>query len=340
MGVNLTFPMEKHCMDAGEYISSRAKVVEEAVFAEIPEEPEEVYAMLREFVGRGGKRIRPVLALASASACGGEEKDALPFAVAVELFHNFTLIHDDVEDSSPMRRGKPTLHMEYGVPIAINSGDALYNIVWASLFGKLGAERLYGGAPILLRAFRMVADGQGMELSWYRGKRFDISEGEYLRMVGGKTASLIGASCEIGAYAAGAGEARRKALQEFGEKIGLAFQIKDDVLNLTADPGKYRKKIGEDIEEGKRSLITIHLIANSQPDVKARVVEVLGKGEKSAEEVQEIIGLAKECGSIAYASDYAERLVQEAKGGLEALGSGGGRGLMESLADYIVEREK
>ena len=332
--------MEKQCMDVGEYIRSRAKVIEDSVYAEIPGEPEEVYGMLREFVGRGGKRIRPVLALASCSACGREEKTALPFAVAIELFHNFTLIHDDIEDSSPMRRGKPTLHMEHGVPIAINSGDALYNVVWMSLFGKVGAEELHGGAPILLRAFRMVAEGQGMELSWYKRKRFDVGEEEYIRMVGGKTASLIGASCEIGAHAAGAGKEKREALREFGEKIGLAFQIKDDVLNLTADPEKYRKKIGEDIEEGKRSLITIHLIANSPPDVRERVVQVLGKEKKSAEEVEEIIGLAEKQGSIRHASEYAERLVGEAKKRLDALGGGEGQRLMEGLADYIVEREK
>ncbi|MDD5096697.1 MAG: polyprenyl synthetase family protein, partial [Candidatus ainarchaeum sp.] len=113
--------MKRENMDAGGYIKSRAGMIEEAVNAELPAEPKEVYGMLKEYISRGGKRIRPVLALASCSACGGGEASVLPFAAAIEMFHNFTLIHDDIEDSSPMRRGKPTLHMEYGIPIAINS---------------------------------------------------------------------------------------------------------------------------------------------------------------------------------------------------------------------------
>jgi geranylgeranyl diphosphate synthase type I len=332
--------MKRENMDADAYIKSQAELIEKAVHAELPPEPKEVYGMLGEFISRGGKRIRPVLALASCSACGGKEEDVLPFAVAIELFHNFTLIHDDIEDSSPMRRGKPTLHTEYGIPIAINSGDALYNLVWHSLVRRAEPDRLRGGAEILIRSFRAVAEGQGRELNWYREKRFDVSEKEYLVMVGGKTASLIGASCEIGAYCAGAGKGSQGALRTFGEKIGLAFQIKDDVLNLTADPSKYRKKIGEDIEEGKRSLITIHLIANAPPQVRRKAIGILGKAEKSGADVREITGLAREYGSIAYASDCAERLVKEAKASLRTVKTAGGRELMESLADYIVRREK
>ncbi len=326
-------------MDAGEYIKSRAGRVEEEVYSRLPEEPKEVYGMLKEYISRGGKRIRPVLALASCSACGGREEDAMPFAAAIEMFHNFTLIHDDIEDSSPMRRGRPTLHMEYGVPIAINSGDALYNLVWDLLAKEVGGERFREGAGILIRSFKAVAEGQGIELNWYCENRFDVGEEEYLRMVGGKTAALIGASCEIGAYCAGA-EGMRGPMMEFGESIGLAFQIKDDVLNLTADPSKYRKKIGEDIDEGKRSMIIIHLLASLEPGARGKVVGALGKKEKSGGEIEEIIGLAKEHGSIKYASDYAERLVRKAKGSLGAVENAEGRRLMESLADYIVNREK
>ncbi|NYZ61044.1 polyprenyl synthetase family protein [Candidatus Micrarchaeota archaeon] len=327
-------------MNADEYIRSRMGVIEKEMYANIPAEPKEVYGMLGEFISRGGKRIRPVLVLASCSACGGKEESALPFAVAIELFHNFTLIHDDIEDASPMRRGKPTIHTQYGIPIAINSGDALYSIVWNALVRKVEPQKLRGGGIIMIDAFRRVAEGQGIELNWYRENRFDVGEKEYLRMAGGKTAALIGASCELGAYSAGAGKEEQAALKGFGEKIGLAFQIKDDVLNLTADPAKYRKKIGEDIDEGKRSLITIHLIANTPESVRKKVVALLGKKKKSAKDIGDAIALAKEYGSIKYASDYAERLVREAKASLGALGKAEGRELMQSLGDYIVERER
>ena len=112
-------------MDIEAYISKQSEEIEKRIYDEIPQEPEAIYGMLREYLSRGGKRIRPILTLATAEALGGEQEDAMPYALAIEIFHNFTLIHDDIEDSSPLRRGKPTLHEQFGVPIAINGGDAL-----------------------------------------------------------------------------------------------------------------------------------------------------------------------------------------------------------------------
>ena len=328
-------------MGIPDYIRSRAEKIEQALYGDIPSEPKAVYGMLGDFIARGGKRIRPVLTLACASACGGEEDDALPYAVAIELFHNFTLIHDDLEDRSPMRRGRPTVHEEFGDAIAINSGDALYTVVWASLLSKeIPPEKLAQAERLMVSAFSRVVEGQGIELNWYRECRFDVSEGDYFRMAGGKTAALIGAACELGAFSAGASEDERTAVREFGEAIGLAFQIKDDVLNLTADPSKYRKKIGEDIMEGKRSLITIHLLANAPAEMKRRAVGIFAKEKKTEAEVQEIISMAKEAGSVEYASKAAEEYVANSKGALARIRDGKGRELLSGLADYIVSREK
>jgi len=328
-------------MDIPDYIRSRAEKIEQALYRDIPSEPKAVYGMLGDFIARGGKRIRPVLTLACASACGGREEDALPYAVAVELFHNFTLIHDDLEDRSPMRRGRPTVHEEFGDAIAINSGDALYTVVWASLLSKeIPPEKLAQAERLMVSAFSRVVEGQGIELNWYREDRFDVSEGDYFRMAGGKTAALIGAACELGAFSAGAGDDGRAAMREFGEAIGLAFQIKDDVLNLTADPSKYRKKIGEDIMEGKRSLITIHLLANAPAEMKRRAVEIFAKEKKTEAEGREIISMAKEAGSVDYASRAAEEYVGNSKAALSRIKDGGGRELLSGLADYIVSREK
>ena len=328
-------------MDISEYIRTRAEKIEPVIYGEIPAEPKEVYGMLSEFISRGGKRIRPVLTLACASACGGEEEDALPFAVAIELFHNFTLIHDDLEDRSPMRRGKPTLHTEYGEPIAINSGDALYTVVWSSLLSKsLPPELLVEAEKVMIGAFRRVVEGQGTELNWYREKKFDVSEENYFAMAGGKTAALIRGACELGALSAGAPQKEKAALANFGERIGLAFQIRDDVLNLTADPAEYRKQIGEDIREGKRTLITIHLLANAEGEKRERALSVLSKQGKSDEEVHELISLAKEAGSVDYASSAADRFISEAKAELENVGSDEGKELLNGISDYIVKRPK
>lgn len=328
-------------MDVSDYIRIRAEKVEQALYPDIPSEPKEVYGMLGDFISRGGKRIRPVLTLACASACGGEEDAALPYAVAIELFHNFTLIHDDLEDRSPMRRGKPTVHEEFGDAIAINSGDALYTVVWSSLLSKgIPNEKLVQAEQLMVSAFSRVVEGQGIELSWYREGKFGVSEEDYFRMARGKTAALIGAACELGAFSAGAGEPARSAAREYGEAIGLAFQIKDDVLNLTADPSKYRKKIGEDVMEGKRSLITIHLLASAPEEKRRRAMEILSREGKTDGEVQEIISMAKESGSVDYASSVAERHVKSSKEALSRIESGEGRELLSGLADYIVSREK
>jgi geranylgeranyl pyrophosphate synthase len=328
-------------MEARDYISGKSATLEKRIYDEIPKEPKFIYSMLEEFISRGGKRIRPILTIACAEACGGKEEDAMPYALAIELFHNFTLVHDDIEDASPMRRGKPTLHEQFGTPIAINSGDALYTVVWSSLLSKnLPPEKFVQASKILISGFSAVVEGQGTELEWYRINKFDVSEEDYFRMAGGKTGSLIGISCRIGAFAAGAPKEVQDALAEFGEKIGLAFQIKDDVLNLTADPEKYKKEIGEDIKEGKRSLIMLKLLSLSGEAEKARVTAILAKPEKSEAEVLELISLAKEKGAVAYAQEVSDRLITEAKEQLQIIDSDSGRETLLALADYIVRRQK
>ncbi len=323
------------------YLDEQSKLVEGALYKEIPQEPEYIYGMVREFISRGGKRIRPILTLATADAFGAKKEDALPYAVAIELFHNFTLIHDDIEDSSPMRRGKPTLHMQFGIPIAINSGDALYTVVWHTLISKkIPPEKLTGAFSRLLNGYTSVVEGQGTELEWYRLKSFNISEKDYFHMATGKTGALMGVSCEMGAYAANAPEKECIAMRNFGEKLGLSFQIKDDVLNLTADPTKYKKKIGEDIDEGKRSLITMHLLAHLPEKERKRALSILLAEKKSEEEISEIIALAKKYGSIDYALSISNKLIGEAKSCLSAIKEPKKRAILEALADYMVSREK
>ncbi|MEM4272345.1 MAG: polyprenyl synthetase family protein [Candidatus Bilamarchaeaceae archaeon] len=323
------------------YIEEQSRLIEGALYKEIPDQPPFIYGMIREFISRGGKRIRPVLTLAVAEAFGGKREDALPYAVAIELFHNFTLIHDDIEDSSLMRRGKPTLHAQFGIPIAINSGDALYTVVWHALLNKeIPPERLVGAFSRLLRGYALVVEGQGTELEWYHQKTFSISEEDYFRMATGKTGALMGVACEIGAYAAGASDADCLAMREFGEKLGLSFQIKDDVLNLTADPSKYKKRIGEDIEEGKRSLITIHLLSRLPERERKRVISILLKEKKPRREISEIIALAKKHGSIEYALSVSNRLIADAKSCLHAVRDEKKRAILESIADCLAIREK
>jgi geranylgeranyl diphosphate synthase type I len=314
----------------------------ESVMASILEnEKREVYGMLFPFINRGGKRIRPLLAILSSKAFGADSASVIYPAAIIELFHNFTLIHDDIADDSRFRRGKPTLHVSHGIPIALNSGDALYTIVWRALvnldmdFGKLRElQKMYADT------FKLVVEGQGMELDWYRIKRFDITESEYFDMIGRKTAALIALSCKSGVFLADGSEEMQRALWDFGYKIGTAFQIQDDVLNIIGDFGKYQKEIGGDIAEGKRSLIIVHFLENSTEKEKARMIEILDSDNTSEEDIQEAIRMLKASGSADYAAAVARKMVDEAREIVNRLSDGGGKNALLSVAEYVVSREK
>ena len=185
------------------HIKPYIEKVERLIKEELANEDEQVYGILSPFIMRGGKRIRPALALLSCGATGGSYDDVLEPAAIIELFHNFTLIHDDIEDNSQFRRGEPTLHITHGIPMALNSGDALYTLIWKKIV-SLDLEKSTELQKLCADSFKRVVDGQGIEISWIRSGRMDVSEDEYLKMIRGKTSAVMGLSCEVGAFMAGA----------------------------------------------------------------------------------------------------------------------------------------
>ncbi len=332
--------------DIMEYLASQAQVFDREIEKVVPRnrEPFEVYGVLWDFLDRGGKRFRPAMAKLSYEAVGGKEAEeaalVVPIGAAIEMFHNFTLIHDDIEDDSDMRRGKPTLHRAYGTPLAINAGDGLFMMVWEALLkSRLPPEKLLAAQRVLSTAFRRVLEGQAVELNWYREKRFDISEENYFRMVEGKTGALISASCEVGALMGGATAEQLKALKEFGMAVGIAFQIQDDVLNLAGKEEKYGKEIGGDISEGKRSLITIHALTHAPPKERKRLAEILSARTKDTKQVSEAISICQNAGSIDYAAERAKKMVDDAKKGLMVLPNNAASRRLLQLADFFIYRE-
>jgi len=315
--------------------------IERKMESELGKEDERVYGLLVPFLRRGGKRIRPVMALLCCGASGGSYESVMEPAMIIELFHNFTLIHDDIEDDSQFRRGEPTLHVKCGVPMALNSGDALYTFLWRKIVTLpmrpnklLRLQDLYSGA------FKRVVDGQGIELSWIKNGRFDISEDEYLVMIGGKTSALMGLSCEVGGFVAGAGKRQRKALRDYGEMLGEAFQIHDDVLNVSGSFEKYQKEIGGDISEGKRTLMVVHALRHGTPEDRQRLTSILASHSKKEEDIKEAIVILQKYGSVDYARKKAEKLVAQAKKRVEKLSPSKDRDALLSIADYVVSRER
>lgn len=307
----------------------------------IPAEPKAAYGMLEEYLFRGGKRMRPALLMLCFRSLSGKDKDnAIKAAALVELFHNFSLIHDDIEDDSQFRRGKPTLHITHGIPIALNSGDALYTVVWNWLMAlSLPAEKKVKLASILGCSFQRVVEGQGVELGWYKSKQIDVSEKEYFDMVAGKTGALMGASCEAGAYLAGADPKTHEKFRLFGEALGIAFQIQDDILNVVGDFEKYKKEIGGDITEGKRTLMVIHAMAHSTDDEKKKLEQILVSNTRDPKKISYAISHLKKYDSINYAKVKARSFVEQASAFLNELKKSDERDALMKLAEYAINRE-
>ena len=302
-------------------------------------EPFEVYGLLSEFLSSKGKLLRPALCLSSCKAVGGRTRDAVPAAAAIEMFHNFTLIHDDIEDCSQLRRGRPCLHIRYGLPLALNAGDGLFMMVWQETM-RIPPKNREAAQARLLAAFTKVLDGQAIELGWYRQNKWDVSKVEYHSVVSGKTGALIAGACEVGGVVGGAGAASQKALYDFGMGIGVGFQIMDDALNLVGNEKNYGKEIGGDIREGKRTLITIRALETLRGGRRKRLESLLKKPTKSAGDVRDAARLLRESGAVDDSVEVAQETVGRAIRRLDALPKSGGKSDLIELARYITERKR
>ncbi|MFH1394425.1 MAG: polyprenyl synthetase family protein [Candidatus Micrarchaeota archaeon] len=328
-------------MELCPHIQKHLDEIDRMVASRLGAEDESVYGIIAPFLKRGGKKLRPALCLLSCGIAGGKYQSAVESAAIIEIVHNVTLIHDDIEDGSKFRRGEPTMHSTYGMPTAMNSGDALYNFAWDWMLSLpqpaeriLKLQRMYAG-----HVKRMVL-GQGMEIMWRREGRFNIGEREYLEMVIGKTASLMELSCGAGAFFADAGQGMSSRLSSFGRKLGTAFQIHDDVLNLTGDFRRYRKEIGGDIHEGKRTLMVAHCLENANEAERSRLKEILQSRTTDEDDIQEAIGIMKGRGSLEYAKSLARKLADEAKAALGPLEESEDKKSLLDIADYSVSRDR
>ncbi len=302
--------------------------VEQYIERFLSQKDERIYGDILPYIKRGGKRIRPSLCLLCCKLSGGDMEEAVRHGALIELFHNFTLIHDDIEDNSDFRRGAPALHKSHGVAYALNAGDALYTCIWEEV-GKSDFFSDYA------QCFRRVVEGQGIEIDWIRKERFDISEEEYFEMIRGKTCALLSLSCYLGGALGGK---FAEELRRYGEYVGAAFQIRDDVLNLIGDFEKYKKEIGGDISEGKRTLMVLYAFKHS--DKAARLEEILRMHTKEEALIKEAISIIEGCGAISYCQKIAEEYAEKAKEALANLPPSKEKEELLALADYSAHRDK
>ena len=308
-----------------------------------------LYGLMLEYPLREGKGFRPALCLSTCQACGGKLEDGLDTAAALEMFHNAFLIHDDVEDASESRRGYPTLHRKYGVPIATNVGDALNMLAMRTLLRNtetLGLERALTIIYEVERMARESTEGQSLELDWVHGSRSSVRIRDYFLMTYKKTCwyTCI-APMRVGALIAGV---HRRDLSDFlplGFRIGAAFQIQDDVLNLDAEERLYGKEIGGDIAEGKRTLIAIHALQTAEGSTRDRLSAIYAKPReaKTVEEIAWVLAAMRRQGSVAFAKDISRRLTLSAKRLFERrfdwLAPSPHRAFLEEMFQYMIDRK-
>jgi geranylgeranyl diphosphate synthase type II len=239
-----------------------------------------LFDLILDYPLRGGKALRPALGIATCLGLGGRLEAVLPTAATLELYHNAFLIHDDIEDESWLRRGRPALHIDHGIPIAVNVGDAMMSLSLQPLLDNVERVGLGPALRILkavARMTRQTVHGQAIELEWVRSNTWRLGDADYLAMVELKTSwySFI-TPLQVGAVAAGARPDQLAPLEVLGRHLGAAFQITDDLLNLRADPEDYGKEIGGDLWEGKRTLMLLHALDHAAPEDQRRAVHILG----------------------------------------------------------------
>ena len=307
-----------------------------------------LYRMMRDYPSRPAKGMRPFLCVTACKAAGGDEDDALLTAACVELFQNWILIHDDIEDGSELRRGSPALHRAYGEPLALNAGDALHARTWEALLrngSRLGLPRAFSVLGEFSRMVDMTTEGQHMELGWVVHRRWDLDEDDDFEMCTRKTSWYTVASpCRLGAIVAGGGPELLERLKEFGTSLGVAFQIQDDSLNLVGDEKKYGKAKSDDILEGKRTLILLHLLSVASQSERDRVTAIMNKerAKKTGDDVSYVLSLVDRYDAIGYARKRAAELLKQALatlGSIDWKGDKDSAALLAAFARFAVERE-
>ncbi len=300
-----------------------------------PDEPKGLYEPGTYFLSLGGKRIRPVMCLMGNELFADIHPDAFNAGMAIELFHNFTLIHDDIMDAASLRRGMETVHLKYGQSAALLSGDVMM-IKAYEYVAKLNTLHLSKILSLFNTTAVEVCEGQQLDMDFE--KRNDVGMDEYINMISLKTSVLLAASLQIGAILGGASEGNCKHLYEFGRNLGIAFQIQDDYLDAFGDPEKFGKDVGGDIRQNKKTFLMLHVLEVANAKQKEELKELMLNNP--SDKIEKVLAIFKACNVDAWAKELKEKYVQIAYQHLEdiAVLSVRKKPLME-LAEFLVQRD-
>jgi geranylgeranyl diphosphate synthase, type I len=301
-------------------------------------DPEDLKKSTQHLIKAGGKKIRPSLVVLSSEAVGGTAEVALKTAAAVELIHTFSLIHDDIMDKDVMRRGKPSVHVLWGEPMAILAGDTLFSKAFETVLetpvDSISYERVLNALKTVVDSCIKICEGQASDMC-FEGN-FDVNEEEYMNMIYKKTAALIAAATRSGAIIGGGNAVEVETLAEYGRLVGLAFQIQDDYLDVVSEEEFLGKPVGSDIVEGKMTLMVVHALSNASPEDKEELISILK--DNGDTDVERAIELFEKYGSINYARDIAVKNIETAKNLLETLDESEATMSLAMIADYVLQR--
>ena len=299
-------------------------------------EPKGLYEPIGYTLASGGKRIRPTLALIASALFGGKEEEVLPAALALEVFHNFTLLHDDVMDRAQVRRGRPTVHVKWNDNTAILSGDQMLIEAYRML-SKVPADKL----PQVLTWFNDMATGicEGQQYDVDFEQMSDVRIADYMKMIALKTSVLLAYALKIGAYIAGATDAQQEALYQFGLHIGLAFQMQDDILDVYGDPKTFGKAIGGDICCNKKTFLLLTAMNTADAASKAELEQWLRTTDRDQEKIAAVTAIYNRLGVREAAEAVMEEHTATAMEQLDKLPQNAATDRLRQLAEKLVNRK-
>jgi geranylgeranyl diphosphate synthase, type II len=300
-----------------------------------PDKPASLYEPAHYFLSIGGKRIRPILCLMGNELFDAIHPDAYEVATAIELFHNFTLVHDDIMDNASLRRSMQTVHVKYNPSTALLVGDVMMIRAYEYL-NKINTLHLHRILRLFNTTAKEVCEGQQLDMDFE--KRSDVSLDEYIEMIGLKTSVLLAASLEMGAILGGAGEGNCKHLYAFGKNLGIAFQIQDDYLDAFGDPAKFGKEVGGDIKQNKKTFLLLHTLEVADASQKAQLLHLME--QNPVDKVEQVLAIYTACGVGVWANTLKEQYLQTALKHLDDIAVLTARKApLRELANFLIQRE-
>jgi geranylgeranyl diphosphate synthase, type II len=298
--------------------------------------PQTLYNPAKYVLMAGGKRIRPVITLLACEAVGGEASNALHAGAGIEILHNFTLVHDDIMDHAETRRGRLTVHKKWDENVAILSGDALLAFAYRALL-RTKSTRIQEISKIFTEGVVTICEGQTLDKEFETRHRVHVNE--YLMMIEKKTGKLVSIAAQVGALIGNAAVSDLEALRRYGEYVGRAFQIQDDLLDIVADEKEFGKTIGGDLVEGKKTFLLLEALRRAKGEQKKMLQRIFTNGGVPRKQVPAFRLIYEETGAIDSAKKRIENDITEAKNQLSTLPASAARETLRWMTDKLLNRK-